>query len=146
MAKTKYCVAFICVQNAGRSQLAAAFAERKVNEENLPIKIISGGTDPADSIHEVVIKAMAELGFDLSGNRPRKIKRGELENCDYVLTMGCSATGVCPANWEGTDREWELDDPAEADLEKVNEIRDEIDTRVSSLLNEIMKKHSKEIA
>ena len=140
MSKQKYCVAFICVQNAGRSQMAAAFAERKVIEEDLPIEITSGGTDPADNVHEGVVEVMAELGFDLSSNKPRKIEPGELEDCDYVLTMGCSTTGVCPASWEGIDREWELDDPAAADLEKVKEIRDEIETRVSSLLNEIMKK------
>ncbi len=134
------CVAFICVQNAGRSQMAAAFAKRKVDEEDLPIEIISGGTNPADSVHEVVVEAMAELGFDLSENKPRMTEPGELEKCNYVLTMGCSATGVCPATWEGTDREWDLDDPAEAELEKVREIRDEIEDRVSSLLEEISEK------
>jgi len=131
------CVAFICVQNAGRSQMAAAFAKRKVEEEGLPVKIISGGTDPAESVHSVVVEAMKEKGFALSDNRPRTVEPGELEGCDYVITMGCSARGVCPATWEGTDLEWDLDDPGEAELEEVREIREEIESRVDSLLEEV---------
>ena len=132
----KECVAFICVRNAGRSQMAAAFARRKVEEEDLSVEIVSGGTDPADSVHDVVVAAMKEKGFDLSSNEPRAIEPGELEGCDYVITMGCSAKGLCPATWEGTDLEWDLDDPGEAEIEKVREIRNEIEERVHSLLGE----------
>lgn len=137
MIEKQQCVAFICVQNAGRSQMAAAFARRKVEEENLPVKIISGGTNPADSVHGVVVEAMNEKGFGLSSNKPRTVEPKELEGCDYVITMGCSAKGVCPANWKGTDLEWDLDDPREAEIEKVREIRDEIEERVDSLLDEM---------
>ncbi|MFP3953290.1 MAG: arsenate reductase ArsC [Candidatus Bipolaricaulota bacterium] len=137
MDTTRDCVAFICVQNAGRSQMAAAFARKMVNEKDLPVKVISGGTDPADSVHDVVVEAMSEVGFDLSDNRPSTVGEGELEDCNYVITMGCSATGVCPAAWEGTDLEWNLDDPAEAELEEVRRIRDEIEDRVGSLLEEV---------
>ena len=138
MIEPRVCIAFICVENAGRSQMAAAFARRKIEEKDLPIEVISGGTDPADSVHEVVVEAMSELDFDLSENQPTMIEPGVLEGCNYIITMGCSAKGVCPATWEGTDREWELDDPGEADLEKVRKIRNDIETRVSSLLEEIM--------
>jgi protein-tyrosine-phosphatase len=131
------CVAFICVQNAGRSQMAAAFTRSKVEEENLPVKVISGGTDPADHVHDAVVEAMKEKGYDLSRNQPRMVEPEELEGCDYVITMGCSAKGVCPATWEGTDLEWNLDDPGEAKLEKVREVRDEIESRVDSLLGEV---------
>lgn len=131
-------VAFICVQNAGRSQMAAAFARRKVEEQDLPVRIFSGGTDPADSVHDVVVEAMKEKGFDLSSNQPRTVEPSELEGCDYVITMGCSAKGVCPVTWEGTDLEWDLDDPGEAEIEKVREIRDEIEERVDSLLEEMV--------
>jgi len=131
------CVAFICVQNAGRSQMAASFARDKVKVENLPVRIISGGTDPADHVHDDVVEAMKEKGFDLSGNEPRMIEPGELDGCEYVITMGCSAKGVCPATWEGTDMEWNLDDPGEVKLEKVREIRDEIESRVAEFLEEI---------
>jgi len=144
MTRSKGCVAFICVQNAGRSQMAAAYAERKVDEEGLPIEVISGGTDPADSVHNVVVEAMTEEGFDLSGCEPRTVDPGELKNCDYVITMGCSATGVCPATWDGTDRDWDLDDPAESEIEEVREIRDDVRDRVRSLLDEIMEKLIKE--
>ena len=143
MIKPKECVAFICVQNAGRSQMAAAFAKRKVNEKGLPIGIVSGGTDPADSVHEAVVEAMDEIGYDISGNKPRKVKPEELEACNYVITMGCSATGVCPATWEGTDREWDLDDPADSGLKKVRRIRNEIEKQVNSLLDGIMDKYPK---
>ncbi|MBS3736233.1 MAG: low molecular weight phosphatase family protein [Candidatus Bipolaricaulota bacterium] len=139
MPEQQECVAFICVQNAGRSQMAASFARKKIEEGNLPVRVISGGTDPADSVHQVVVKAMSEKGYDLSDNQPRKVKPKELMDCNYVLTMGCSAQGVCPATWEGTDREWDLDDPAEADIEKVRKIRDQIESRVDSLLEEITK-------
>ncbi len=138
MTEEKQCIAFICVQNAGRSQMAAAFARRKVKEKDLPINIISGGTNPADSVHDVVVEAMKEKGFDLSSNEPKVVEPGELEGCNYVITMGCSATGVCPATWEGTDLEWDLDDPGEAGIEKVREIRNEIEERVDSLLGEVV--------
>ncbi|MBS3813301.1 low molecular weight phosphatase family protein [Candidatus Bipolaricaulota bacterium] len=137
MDTTRDCVAFICVQNAGRSQMAAAFARKMVNEKDLPVEVISGGTDPADSVHDVVVEAMSEVGFDLSDNRPRTVGEGKLEDCSYAITMGCSATGVCPSAWEGTDLEWNLDDPAEAELEEVRRIRDEIEDRVGSLLEEV---------
>lgn len=119
--------------------MATAFAKRKVKEEDLPVEIISGGTDPADSVHGVVMEAMAERGYDLSENQPRMVEPGELEGCDYVVTMGCSAEGVCPATWEGTDLEWDLNDPGEADLEEVKRIRDEIERRVDSLLKKVVK-------
>jgi len=88
-------------------------------------------------VHDVVIRAMRELDFDLSDNKPRLVEPGELANCDYVITMGCSAKGICPAAWEGTDREWDLDDPGEAKIDKVRSIRDEIRGRVQGLLVEI---------
>ena len=118
--------------------MAAAIARRKIEEEDLPVKILSGGTDPADSVHDVVVEAMKEKGFDLSTNQPRTVEVEELEGCDYVITMGCSAKGVCPATWEGTDLEWDLDDPGEAAMEKVREIRDEIEERVDSLLETVV--------
>ncbi len=133
------CVAFICVENAGRSQMAAAFARREKKRRGLPIDIKSGGTAPAENVHGHVVRAMEEKGFDLSDNKPRMIGPGELDNCDYVITMGCSAEGVCPATWEGVKEEWNLDDPGKAELEKVREIRDEIESKVISLMDEISK-------
>ncbi|MFP4589281.1 MAG: low molecular weight phosphatase family protein [Candidatus Bipolaricaulota bacterium] len=131
------CVAFICVENAGRSQMAAAFARIKKEQMDLPIDIKSGGTDPAEAVHPEVVAAMKERSIDLSEVKPRMISPQELEGCDYVITMGCSAEGVCPVTWQGTDREWDLKDPGDAELQEVREIRDEIEFRVASLMEEL---------
>ena len=84
-------VAFVCVENAGRSQMAAAFAERERVRRGIDshIDIRKGGTDPADTVHEEVVDAMAELDFDISEETPRSIPRDELLKVDIVVTMGC---------------------------------------------------------
>ena len=85
-------VAFMCVQNAGRSQMSTAFAERERERRGLEddVEILTGGTHPAEGVHEEVVEVMAEEGFDLSDRTPRTITTAELESCDYVATMGCS--------------------------------------------------------
>jgi len=132
-------VAFVCVENAGRSQMAAAFAERELAERDLDdeIAIVSGGTDPAEHVHGVVVEAMAEVGIDVSNREPREITPEELAAAGYVVTMGCSADDVCPATWRGDARDWGLDDPAGQDLDTVREIRDEIRRRVADLIDEL---------
>jgi arsenate reductase len=130
-------VAFVCVQNAGRSQMATAFAERELETRDVDIELVTGGTDPAEHVHEPVVEAMSECGFDIADRTPREVTFEELQACDYVITMGCSAKDVCPASWAGENRDWDLDDPDGADAEGVREIRDEIRERVGSLLNEI---------
>ncbi|WP_135823462.1 arsenate reductase/protein-tyrosine-phosphatase family protein [Halorussus ruber] len=131
-------VGFVCVQNAGRSQMATAFAEREARERGLEwLEVLTGGTDPADHVHEEVVEVMAERDFDLSGRTPREVTPQELQDCDYVITMGCSAKDVCPATWSGENRDWGLDDPDGRDLDAVREIRDEIETRVGELFEEL---------
>ena len=132
-------VAFVCVRNAGRSQMATAVAERERAARNLDdeIEIVTGGTEPADGVHPVVLEAMGEIGIDLSGRAPREITREELSACDYVITMGCSASDVCPATWSGENRDWDLDDPGEQPLEAVRPIREEIERRVAELFDEL---------
>ncbi|APE94642.1 arsenate reductase ArsC [Halodesulfurarchaeum formicicum] len=131
-------IAFVCVENAGRSQMAAAFARRTVEERDLDgIEIHSGGTDPAAAVHDVVIEAMAETGIDISENQPRKLPRETVMEMDYVITMGCSADDVCPATWRGDSRDWGLPDPGGQPLDVVREIRDEIAERVESLLEAV---------
>ncbi|WP_224332816.1 low molecular weight phosphatase family protein [Haloprofundus halobius] len=132
-------IAFVCVQNAGRSQMAAAFAEREVEERDVGdrIRILTGGTQPADRVHDIVVQAMDEEGFNLAGNPPREITPDELENVDIVITMGCSADNICPMTWRGDARDWALDDPHRQDLESVREIRDETKRRVSALFDEL---------
>lgn len=133
-------VAFVCIQNAGRSQMAAAFAERQAQETTDSIEILTGGTQPADAVHDEVIDVMNEEGIDLNNRTPQEITPGSVQDCDYVITMGCSAEGVCPATWSGENRDWGLDDPHGKDVEEVREIRDEIETRVEVLANELTTK------
>jgi len=132
-------IGFVCVENAGRSQMAAAFAREMVAERGLEgaIDVVSGGTDPAETVHDVVLEAMAEEGIDVAENEPTLLPRETILAMDYVVTMGCSADDVCPATWRGDSRDWGLDDPAGKSLAEVRTIRDEIRTRVSALLDEV---------
>ncbi|WP_255410491.1 low molecular weight phosphatase family protein [Halorubrum sp. Atlit-26R] len=133
-------MAFVCVQNAGRSQMAAAFAERERDRRDVgdQITIVTGGTQPADHVHEIVVEAMRERNIDLSDRTPREVTPDELQAVDVVVTMGCSASDVCPATWNGENRDWGLDDPHERPIEQVREIRDEIEERVVSLFDELL--------
>jgi len=132
-------VAFVCVRNAGRSQMATAFAERERATRGLEadVDIVTGGTDPADHVHGVVAEAMAERDIDVSDREPRAVTPAELSDCAYVITMGCSATDVCPAGWGGENRDWGLDDPGGQPIEVVREIRDDIEDRVADLFDEL---------
>ena len=132
-------VAFVCVQNAGRSQMAAAFAERERDRRGLGdhIDIRTGGTDPADHVHEEVVTVLEEVDVSLADRTPREIGREELLDVDMVLTMGCSAAGVCPATWRGDARDWDLDDPDGRPLAEVRAIRDDIESRVVALFDEL---------
>lgn len=131
-------IALMCVQNAGRSQMATAFAERERDRRGLDdrVELLSGGTNPADSIHETVIETMQEVGIDISERNPRKITTEELESCDYIVTMGCSTLEVDPA----TDidiRDWALEDPHGQDPDAVRGIREQVEQNVSTLFDEI---------
>lgn len=136
-------IAFVCVQNAGRSQMAAAFAERERARRGLgdAVEILTGGTDPAGAVHEGVAAAMDEVGIDLSDRVPREITTAELESCDYVATMGCSAAGCSALALDpaaGVDlRDWALDDPDGRPPDRVREIRDAVAERVAALFDEV---------
>jgi protein-tyrosine-phosphatase len=127
-------VGFVCVQNAGRSQMSAAFAEREREERDLDWEITTGGTDPADAVHPEVVEAMAELGIDLSDREPRAVSDGELNDCDVVATMGCSTLSL---DADTEVRDWALSDPHGQDLDRVREIRDEIEGLVADLFDEL---------
>lgn len=139
MSDDEVTVAFVCVQNAGRSQMATAFAKRELENRNVGhrIEILTGGTKPADSVHERTVEVMREEGIDLSDRTPRKITFEELQDADIVITMGCSADDVCPATWSGDSRDWDLDDPHGRPLDVVRGIRDEIRDRVADLFAEL---------
>ncbi|WP_336135530.1 low molecular weight phosphatase family protein [Natronomonas amylolytica] len=127
---------FVCVQNAGRSQMATAFAERERAERGLEgaVDIVTGGTDPADEVHDIVVRLMDEEGFDLSERRPREVSTEELNACDIVATMGCSTLEL---DADTDVRDWALRDPDGADEGTAREIREEVRENVRALFDEI---------
>lgn len=132
-------IAFMCVQNAGRSQMSLAFAEREVERRGLEneITLLTGGTQPADHVHDVVVEIMNEKGFELADRTPREITLEELRSCDYVATMGCSTLDVGEVGTDVDVRDWALSDPDEQGLDHVRGIRDEIESNVVALFDEI---------
>lgn len=134
-------LAFVCVRNAGRSQMASAFAEQAIEDRGLDVDVdvdvVSGGTDPAEDVHPVVVEAMQEVGIDLGDREPRRITPEDAAGVDHVVTMGCSVEEFRPTGWQGQSHEWELEDPEGSKLEAVREQRDEIQQRVEELLDEI---------
>ena len=132
-------IAFVCVQNAGRSQMAYALAQREVEQRGLEdeIELITGGTRPADHVHDEVVRAMHAVGIDISGRTPREITFEETQESDYVITMGCSADDVCPAGWAGENRDWDLDDPDGKSAAEVSRICDEIQRLLTDLFDEV---------
>ena len=118
--------------------MATAFAERERGRRGLDdIEIVTGGTRPADRVHESVVTAMDEVGLDLVGRTPREITTDELRSCDVVATMGCSTLDIGETESAVDVHDWALDDPGEADPDEVRAIRDEIERRVVALFEEI---------
>ena len=118
-------VLFVCVQNAGRSQLAQALYERRGGEAR------SAGSQPAEEIHQAVVEALEELDIDVSNRTPHKLDRADVEWADLVVTMGCG--DACPVLPGKDYLDWNLPDPAGLCLEDVRELRAVIEQRVSSL-------------
>jgi protein-tyrosine-phosphatase len=129
---TQPVVLFLCVHNAGRSQIAAAFARRLGADR---ITVISAGSDPADSLDPAVITAMGEAGLDITAEVPRAVTDEMARAADVVVAMGCG--DACPI-YPGTRRlEWDLADPSGRPLDEVRAIRDEIAGLVESLVEEL---------
>jgi len=126
---------FVCVQNAGRSQMSAAFAERERSRRGLEdeVEILTGGTHPADEVHPEVVEAMQELDIDLSERTPRSVSDEDLNSCTVVATMGCSTLDL---DADVAVRDWALDDPHGESIEQVREIRDDVERRVVELFDE----------
>jgi arsenate reductase (thioredoxin) len=122
-------VLFVCVHNAGRSQMAAALLDHHGKGR---VTVRSAGSAPADRVNPDVLTAMAELGIDLAQERPKPLSGEAVEAADVVVTMGCG--DACPVYPGKRYEDWALDDPAQADLDGVRRIRDEIDGRVRRLL------------
>jgi arsenate reductase len=130
---TKPSVLFVCVHNAGRSQMAAALLAHLAGDR---IEVRSAGTEPADQINPVAITAMAELGIDITANAPSILTAGTVQTSDVVVTMGCGDT--CPYHPGVTYRDWKLDDPAGQPLEVVRRIRDNVREHVHALMDELL--------
>jgi arsenate reductase (thioredoxin) len=125
-------VLFVCVHNAGRSQMAAALLDRYAEGR---VTVRSAGSDPADGVNPRVITAMEELGLDISREFPKPLTGEAVRAADVVITMGCG--DACPVDPGKRYEDWELDDPAGADLDGVRRIRDEIAARVRRLADEL---------
>lgn len=122
-------VLFVCVHNAGRSQMAAAFL---TTLSRGAIEVRSAGSQPADKVNPAAVEAMAELGIDMSAEVPKVLTTGAVRESDVVITMGCGDT--CPIFPGKRYEDWELEDPAGQGVESVRPIRDDIKTRVEALI------------
>lgn len=125
-------VLFICVHNAGRSQMASAFFDRDAPEDYIGV---SAGTDPGDHVHPEVVEAMREMGIDLSKERPKMLTQEMIDGAVRTITMGCM-DGICPRT-KVPSEDWGLPDPKGRSLEEVREVRDEIERRVAHLIEEL---------
>jgi len=123
-------VLFVCVHNSGRSQMAEAIFNHYAKGEALAY---SAGTRPASHIDRNVIQAMKEVGLDISKQRPKILTPEMMVDVDRVITMGCGVEDVCPATFVATE-DWWLEDPDGKPIEKVREIRDEIEAKVKALI------------
>ena len=132
MSAERPVVLFVCVHNAGRSQMAAALLNRMAAGA---VDVRSAGSDPADALNPVVMEAMAEVGIDISGERPKLLGDAVVREADAVITMGCG--DACPIYPGKRYEDWELEDPSGKDLGTVRRIRDEISGRVRALLDEL---------
>ncbi|RNL85817.1 arsenate reductase ArsC [Halostreptopolyspora alba] len=125
-------VLFVCVHNAGRSQMAAGFLAHYGGDE---VEVRSAGSEPGGEVNPVAVAAMREVGIDISGNRPKVLTADAVESSDIVITMGCG--DACPVFPGKRYLDWELDDPAGQPIERVRPVRDEIGDRVLALLREL---------
>ena len=126
-------VLFVCVHNAGRSQMAAALLERAAAGR---VDVRSAGSEPADQVNPAVLAVMLELDIDLATERPKLLTADAVHEADVVITMGCG--DACPIFPGKRYLDWKLDDPAGQDLDAVRPIRDDIDRRVRALLSELL--------
>ncbi len=133
MGNSKPTVLFVCVHNAGRSQMAAGFM-RELSKGR--VEVLSAGSAPKESINPVAIQVMNELGIDIANNVPKILTTEAVQESDAVITMGCG--DVCPVFPGKKYEDWVLEDPAGKDLETVRTIRDQIKGRVEALLAELL--------
>ena len=125
-------VLFVCVHNAGRSQMAAGYLQHLAGER---IEVLSAGSQPADQVNPAAVEAMAEEGIDIRAEQPKLLTDSAVQTADVVITMGCG--DECPFYPGKRYEDWVLDDPAGKGVDAVRPIRDEIRTRVEGLIDEL---------
>ena len=124
-------ILFVCIENAGRSQMAEAFA-KKYGKESLFFS--SAGTNPAKEINSAVFLAMKEKGIDISDKQPKSLTFDMIKDSDIIITMGCGAKGICVGPTSKPTIDWKLKDPKGKPIVEIREIRDEIELRIKKLL------------
>jgi protein-tyrosine-phosphatase len=126
-------ILFVCIENAGRSQMAEAFANKHGGGK---IHASSAGNRPADTVNPTVVAAMMEKGIDISKNKPKQLTAKMTLEPDLIVTMGCGVADLCSGPFFKPTVDWALEDPKGKSLEKVREIRDDIEQRVKQLIRE----------
>jgi protein-tyrosine-phosphatase len=129
-------ILFVCIENAGRSQIAEAFGKYYGKDKLI---ISSAGNKPSAKVNPMVVQAMNEKGIDISRNKPKLITAQMAMEADLIVTMGCSAQGICPGPFFKPTIDWKLEDPKDKPIEKVREIRDSIERLVRKLVDEQLK-------
>ncbi|HEY8813058.1 MAG TPA: arsenate reductase ArsC [Candidatus Dormibacteraeota bacterium] len=125
-------VLFVCVHNAGRSQMAAGFLRHLAGDR---VEVLSAGSEPADLVNPVAVEAMAEVGIDVSAEQPKLLRDTAVREADVVITMGCG--DACPIYPGKRYEDWDLPDPAGRPLAAVRLIRDEVETRIKELVGSL---------
>jgi arsenate reductase len=129
----KRTVLFVCVHNAGRSQMAAGWLKHFAADR---VEIWSAGSEPAAQVNPIAVEAMAEVGIDISGETPKILTTDSVSRADVVVTMGCGDT--CPYFPGKRYEDWELTDPAGQNIDVVREVRDDIKARIQALVSELL--------
>jgi arsenate reductase (thioredoxin) len=132
--QSKKSVLFVCVQNAGRSQMAEGFFKKYAPEE---YEAISAGTMPVSEINPLAVEVMREVDIDISGQNSKEITDDMIRNSSKIVNMGCMDKVSCPTLFLQNLLDWNIEDPKDKQIEKVREIRDEIDQRVKELVADI---------
>ncbi|MEY4503471.1 MAG: hypothetical protein RLZZ576_725 [Actinomycetota bacterium] len=132
MSDKKATVLFVCIHNAGRSQMAAGYLQHLAGDR---VQVLSAGTEPKDQVNPSAIAAMAEEGIDIANSKPKVLTTESVKDSDYVITMGCG--DACPFFPGKTYLDWPLNDPAGKGVDEVRPIRDEIRAKVEALIAEI---------
>jgi arsenate reductase len=132
MTAAKSTVLFVCVHNAGRSQMAAGWLSSLAGDA---VEVRSAGSEPAEHINPIAVQAMQEVGIDITAEQPKKLTVDSVEQADVVITMGCGDT--CPIFPGKRYEDWALTDPAGQSIDVVRQVRDEIKKRIESLITEL---------